>query len=100
MSGININPVSANLMNENMNVKVTPSEAQNSFSTYLSEALNTVNNYQGQSDKLTTKLVNGEDVNIEEVMIAAQKASVTLNLTMEVRNKAVEAYQEIMRMSV
>ena len=100
MSGININPVSVNLMNENVSVKVTPSQAQNSFSNYLSEALNTVNNFQGQSDQLTTKLVNGEDVNIEEVMIAAQKASVTLNLTMEVRNKAVEAYQEIMRMSV
>ena len=35
-----------------------------------------------------------------ESMIASQKASITLNATMEVRNKVIEAYQEIMRMSV
>ena len=100
MAGININSVANLMMNEQSTNKVTPNEAKTSFSNYLSEALNTVNNYQVQSDVLTNKLINGEDVNIEEVMIAAQKASVSLNLTLEVRNKAVEAYQEIMRMSV
>lgn len=100
MAAININSVANLMMNEQSTNKVTPNEAKISFSNYLSEALNTVNNYQVQSDVLTNKLINGEDVNIEEVMIAAQKASVSLNLTMEVRNKAVEAYQEIMRMSV
>ena len=49
---------------------------------------------------MTEKLINGGNVDLHEVMIAAQKASVTLSATMEVRNKAVEAYQEIMRMSV
>ena len=49
---------------------------------------------------MTEKLINGGNVDLHEVMIASQKASITLNATMEVRNKAVEAYQEIMRMSV
>jgi len=42
----------------------------------------------------------GENVELHDVMIASQKASITLQATMEVRNKVVEAYQEIMRMQV
>ena len=52
------------------------------------------------SDVLTEKLINGEDVELHDVMIASQKASITLNATLEIRNKVVEAYQEIMRMQV
>ena len=57
-------------------------------------------NQQIQSDTMTQKLINGGDVDLHEVMIASQKASITLNATMEIRNKVIEAYQEIMRMSV
>jgi len=78
----------------------TPFEAQKSFANTLKDALDKVNNYQVQSDALTNKLVQGEDVELHEVMIAAQKASITLNATVEIRNKAIEAYQEIMRMTV
>ena len=49
---------------------------------------------------MTNKLINGENVELHEVMIAAQKASITLNATIEIRNKVIEAYQEIMRMNV
>ena len=53
-----------------------------------------------QSDTLTEKLALGQEVDLHEVMIASQKASVTMQLTLEIRNKAVEAYQEMMRMQV
>lgn len=79
---------------------VTSYEAQQNFATSLKEAIANVNNQQIQSDALTNKLINGGDVELHEVMIAAQKASITLNATMEIRNKAVEAYQEMMRMSI
>ena len=49
---------------------------------------------------MTAKLVRGGDVELHDVMIAAQKATIALNATMEVRNKVVEAYQEIIRMPV
>ena len=78
----------------------TPYEAQKSFASTLKDAIASVNEQQIQSDAMTQKLINGEDVELHEVMITAQKASVTLNATMEVRNKAIEAYQEIMRMSI
>ncbi|SOB92993.1 flagellar hook-basal body complex protein FliE [Ureibacillus xyleni] len=78
----------------------TPFEAQQSFANTLKNAIASVNEQQINSDKLTEKLINGEDVQLHEVMIQSQKASITLGATIEVRNKAIEAYQEIMRMSV
>lgn len=80
--------------------KLTPFEAQQNFGSLLKEAINNTNAQQVQSDILTQKLIHGENVNLHEVMIAAQKASISLNATMEVRNKVVEAYQEIIRMPV
>ena len=55
---------------------------------------------QIESDKMTQKLILGENVDLHNVMITAQKASIALNATMEVRNKVIEAYQEIIRMPV
>lgn len=78
----------------------TPFEAQKSFASVLKESINEVNKAQVTSDKLTEKLATGGNVDLHEVMIASQKASITLQATMEIRNKAVEAYQEMMRMQV
>lgn len=83
-----------------INPTVTSAEAQQTFANTLKDAISKVNDQQIQSDTMTEKLINGGNVDLHEVMIASQKASITLNATMEVRNKAVEAYQEIMRMSV
>ncbi|MCA1028465.1 MULTISPECIES: flagellar hook-basal body complex protein FliE [Cytobacillus] len=83
------------------NVKeITPSDAHNSFASALKSAIDSVNERQISSDEMTTKLATGQDVDLHDVMITAQKASVSMSLTLEVRNKAVEAYQEMMRMQV
>ena len=78
----------------------TPFESQKNFASVLKETLNQVNDAQVKSDDLTAKLANGENVDLHSVMIASQKASITMQATLEVRNKAVEAYQEMMRMSI
>lgn len=78
----------------------TSFEAQQTFAKTLKEAISNVNAQQIQSDSATNKLINGGDIELHEVMIASQKASVTLNATIEIRNKVIDAYQEIMRMSV
>lgn len=75
-------------------------DAQKNFTSFLKEAIEKTNVQQIESDKMTQKLVLGKDVDLHEVMIAAQKASISLNTTLEVRNKVVEAYQEIARMQV
>ncbi|WP_256240321.1 flagellar hook-basal body complex protein FliE [Bacillus sp. V3B] len=91
-----------NLLNTQKPVETTatPDEAQQTFSSFLKNSIEKVNQTQIESDKMTEKLALGQDVDLHEVMIASQKASVTMQLTLEVRNKAVEAYQEMMRMQV
>ncbi|MFC5603059.1 flagellar hook-basal body complex protein FliE [Sporosarcina koreensis] len=84
----------------NQGIQPTPYESQKSFGSYLKDAIQEVNVKQIESDKMTEKLILGEDVDLHNVMITAQKASIALNATMEVRNKVIEAYQEIIRMPV
>ncbi|MBQ0139902.1 MAG: flagellar hook-basal body complex protein FliE [Kurthia sp.] len=90
-------PVAPTLTQSNSASKVESSE---SFGSILKDAISSVNETQTQSDLMTNKLVAGENVELSDVMITAQKAGVTLNTALQVRNKAVEAYQEIMRMTV
>lgn len=98
---MNVNFPSVGMMNAAPDqTKATPYEAQQSFANMLKNSIDEVNAAQNASDTMTKKLVNGENVEIHDVMIASQKASISLSLTMEMRNKAVEAYQEIMRMPV
>lgn len=92
-----INNVSSN---DEMKKLTTPHDSIQSFSKFLSNAINEVNHAQIQSDEMTEKLARGEAVDLHNVMIASQKASITLQTTIEIRNKVVEAYQEVMRMQV
>lgn len=85
---------------ESRNLQPTPFESQKSFGNYLKNAIQDVNAQQIQSDNMTQKLILGEDIDLHNVMITAQKASIALNATIEVRNKMIEAYQEIIRMPV
>jgi flagellar hook-basal body complex protein FliE len=75
---------------------------QNStFSQVLGNALATLEQQQKEADQLIVKTARGGDItDLSQVMIATQKASLGLELTMQIRNRVVEAYQEIMRMQV
>ena len=72
----------------------------NSFSELLKKAFETINGYQKNYDDILKKMLAGEDISVHEVMIAAEKAKLSLDLAIQVRNKAIEAYQEIMRMQI
>lgn len=78
----------------------TPGEAHETFKAALNQAIKEVNEMQQESQHKTELLAKGEINDLHDVMITSQKASVTLQATVEVRNKVVEAYQEIMRMQV
>ena len=79
---------------------VKPENKVEGFDEIFKQALQGVNQAQQVSDKLTTGLATGQVENIHEVMVASEKASISLELTMQVRNTVVEAYQEVMRMQV
>jgi flagellar hook-basal body complex protein FliE len=71
------------------------------FSNVMSNAINQVNDLQKASGELRTSFEMGDpNVNLVDVMIASQKASVAFEATVQVRNKMIEAYQEVMRMSI
>jgi len=79
---------------------VSAKQPEKSFGEFLSDALSNVNQLQHEARQASMNLAAGKIQDISEVTIAAEKATVALQLTMQVRNKAVEAYQEVMRMQV
>ena len=70
------------------------------FADYLNEAINNTNQLILDSDKLANEFAVGTIDNIHQVVIAAQKADLALQFTMQIRNKILEAYSEIMRMQI
>lgn len=73
---------------------------QKSFADTLNEAINNVNELQKSSDKAMQNLATGRTDNVAEVMITAEKADIALKLMVQVRNKIIDAYQDIMKMQV
>jgi len=65
------------------------------FKNILLEALNQVNDMQGQANEAVQQLVTGGDVNPAEVLTTLQKADMSFKLMLQIRNKLVQAYQEI-----
>ena len=80
--------------------QVTTKSEQPTFSDFLKRSINELNTQQVTSDQLTEALANGADVELHQVYIAAKKASVSMSAALEFRNKVIETYQEVMRMSV
>ncbi len=70
------------------------------FGEVLKDAISTVNEVQKQSDREIEKLMTGESQDLHATLIAVQKADLSFQMMMQVRNKIVQAYQEIMRMQV
>jgi flagellar hook-basal body complex protein FliE len=80
--------------------KVSSSATADGAGKFFSELVSKVNDIQVQSDKSIQGLASGENKNLHEVMIAVEKASISFQFMTQVRNKALEAYQEVMRMQV
>ncbi|MDD3706481.1 MAG: flagellar hook-basal body complex protein FliE [Clostridiaceae bacterium] len=87
-------------VNTNINSKVASESNKVSFTDFLNNALNDVNKLQIESEQLNQAFAMGLNDNIHQVMIASEKADIALQFTIQVRNKVLEAYQEIMRMPV
>jgi flagellar hook-basal body complex protein FliE len=89
-----------NKIDTNKKVEKSSEEKSVDFGDLLKNALKDVNDAQLNADEAIKKVLNGETQNIHETMIALQKADVSLKLMLEVRNRLLEAYQEIMRTQV
>jgi flagellar hook-basal body complex protein FliE len=70
------------------------------FGAMLKQAVGTLSGLGAQADASSLKLAAGQPVDIHEVMLNAEQASLGFQVALQVRNKLVDAYQDIMRMSV
>jgi len=73
---------------------------EESFSNVLKKFVADVNNLQKKADVSIEKLAAGEVADVHQVMVAVEEANLALELMLEIRNRIVDAYQEIMRMPV
>lgn len=94
-----INPIQKVQLGE-LQQGIGQSEKDNEFSAFLKNAVNELNATQQQADIATTALVTGQVEDFHTPVIAMEKASLSLGLAVTVRNKVLEAYQEIMRMQI
>ncbi|MBD3221076.1 flagellar hook-basal body complex protein FliE [bacterium] len=70
------------------------------FGKMLASAIDQVDQAQSHRDDLVTEMVRGEAVEVHDIMTAAEEAQLAFDLMLEVRNKLLEGYQEVMRMQV
>ncbi len=75
-------------------------QTNESFGAMLNKAIGDVNSLQTEAGKAVEGLVTGEAQDLHEVMIAVEKARTSFDLLMEIRNKTVDMYREIMRTQV
>jgi flagellar hook-basal body complex protein FliE len=68
------------------------------FGEYLEGSLGEVSRMQKEADLAATKLMTGENKDIHNTMIKAQKAEISFQLIMQIRNKIISAYEELQRM--
>ncbi|RKD27792.1 flagellar hook-basal body complex protein FliE [Caminicella sporogenes DSM 14501] len=70
------------------------------FKKILFDSINKINTYEEEAEEMGLKLASGEIDNIHDVMIAGQKAEIALQFAIEVKNKIMDAYKEIMRIQL
>ncbi len=95
-----INAVASSIQGLSALNKETSDASGVSFKQLLTDALNDISALEQESNKLTEDFIAGKTDNIASVLIAGEKASISLSFVMEIRNKIMESYQEIMRMQV
>jgi flagellar hook-basal body complex protein FliE len=74
--------------------------SETQFLDLLKEGIADVNKGMKESDKASMDLATGKSSNIHQTMLAVTKAELGFNMLVQLRNKAIEAYQDVMRMQV
>lgn len=79
---------------------LTQMQPETSFKEMMTQYLKDANDLQIKADSDIKKMIAGEDIDPHNVMIAVEKATMSFDLVMEIRNKMLEAYREIMKTQV
>ena len=97
-----LGPISPNLQVPEIRKPAGPGveKSGSGFGEILKDAISTVNELQKQSDQEIQKYMTGESQDLHAAVIAMQNADLSFQMMMQVRNKIVQAYQEIMRTQI
>lgn len=95
-----INPQVAHLIKPTVSTPSLEPKKGEDFGKLLMDAIKEVNKQQADARQLQNDLMANRPVEYHELMISMERASTSMLLTMQVRNKLLEAYQEVMRMQV
>ena len=79
---------------------VLPGSSGSSFQNLLGDFVNEVSAQQAAGSDAVNGLLSGKNVSLHQAMISMEEASVSFQMMVEVRNKVLDSYQEMMRMSV
>lgn len=79
---------------------ITPGEVANKFSDVLGNYINNVNGKNKEAEKAVETFVSGGNIDMHSVMIAAEKANLSMQLAVQMKNKIIQAYQEISRIQI
>jgi len=85
---------------ESRKIGAGPEPTGKTFADTLGDAVREVDQIQKNADVAVQNLVTGRTDNVADVMIASEKADIAVKLMVQVRNKIIDAYQEIMKMQV
>jgi flagellar hook-basal body complex protein FliE len=95
-----INKTTSGAINDNNNKAGTSQTAAKEFVDIFKDMFTDVNNEQIAADSKIAEMVAGKNKDISGTMIQMEKADISLRMLMAVRNKAVSAYEEVMRMQI
>ncbi|MBI5837329.1 MAG: flagellar hook-basal body complex protein FliE [Candidatus Eisenbacteria bacterium] len=102
METIRLNPIEVGRPLEGTSPAATPAAgagpAQVPFQQLLTQAVDTANALSQRSDAMNQALVEGRPVDLHRVVLAQQEAQIAFDLVLQMRDKLVSAYQEVMRM--
>ncbi|MGD0898543.1 MAG: flagellar hook-basal body complex protein FliE [Thermoguttaceae bacterium] len=80
--------------------KVGAPQGGPSFKEFLLNSIQEVNSMQSEADRAVEKLVTGGNVTPAEVLTAVQKADIAFNMMVQIRNKMVDAFQEVQKLQI
>jgi flagellar hook-basal body complex protein FliE len=95
-----VNNISSLLNVLNTSGSATTENTGTNFSDLLKDAIGQVEDVQTKNDVNSLQLLSGQSTDIHTSLITAQKAELTFNLAVQVRNKVIDAYNEVMRMQL
>lgn len=97
---MNISEINSGISSLGLNKTVAKNENDDSFKNMLSDAMKEVNTQQVEGYNAMENIATGKVTNLQEAIQQIEEAELSMKLALETKNKAINAYREVMRMQV